>query len=117
MGSRFNQHAYDHFVGSVGMAITLANLFGLAWATSSVARKKQLSAGEMLWAWSGLAWGVWVGLLLIYELPQTPVAYMQTLAIFGSFAAIAAFAAAFGPRPPEHGVMWAHWVGWGSTGV
>jgi hypothetical protein len=95
-------------IDSVAVALTPPNLAGLAWTVFRIGRLKTISAGEMLWAWSGIAWST----LLVANYTHDNVGLAKHLASLGVVSAIAASLAVFGPRPPKHGVMWAHLTGW-----
>jgi hypothetical protein len=45
---------------SAKVALTAPNLIGPAWVTFRLAHHRTLSAGELLWAWSGIAWGTFL---------------------------------------------------------
>jgi hypothetical protein len=99
---------WDWSIDLAAVALTPINLAGLVWAAMRLVRQKRMSAGEILWAWLGVAWGS----LLIAEHQHGWVGQLEHLAGLCFVSAIASVGAGFGPRPPKFVVAWAHMVGW-----
>jgi hypothetical protein len=87
---------------AVFLALTSTNLAGPIRAIGQFSRRGELFAGEILWAWLGVAWIV----LLIYG-TQSKLVGLMILSM-----SLAIGVAVFGLHPQGRDGAWANHVGW-----
>ncbi len=108
-------HRYAGPLGLFGLnyLLTPINLFGPIYSAWRLWRHQLPLAGEMLWAWVGLAWAV---LIFSPEFTRMHIGASYTLNFLVEFArltaALAVLLALYGKRPTKPESRWPHHLGW-----